>query len=184
MLPAFQMNNRNLIIILRLLALLIIDIFLASRLEIGVYFTPHIYFLSLLMLPVRTTKSALLLFGFFSGLVMDLFMNTGGLHAAATTMMAFIRIFTLRFYMAPEDEDNNIAPGLYTIGTRKYLIYSSVLILIHQLTFYFLEVFKIDSFLLILKKTLASSALDVMLLLFIQMLFMKPARKKNERRKQ
>ncbi len=110
-------------------------------------------------------------------------MNTGGLHAAASTMLAFIRIFTLRLYLAPEDEDNNIAPGLFTLGARKYIIYSSVLILIHQLTFIALEVFKTDSFLLILKKTAASATLDVLLLLFIQMLFMKPAKKKNERRK-
>lgn len=177
------MTNRNLLIFLRLLILLVVDIFLVSRLEIGMYFVPHIYFLSLLMLPVRSTKAVLLMFGFFSGLVMDLFMNTGGLHAAATTMIAFIRIFTLRFYLAPEDEDNNISPGLYTLGTRKYLIYSSVLIFIHQLTFFSLEVFKTDSIMLILKKTLASSSLDMLLLIFIQMLFMKPPKKKNERRK-
>ena len=163
--------------------LLIVDIFLVSRLEIGIYFLPHIYFLSLLMLPVRTRKSVLLLFGFFSGLVVDLFMNTGGLHAAATTMMAFVRIFSLRFYLAPEDEDNNIVPGLFSFGLRKYLIYSSILILVHQLTFFSLEVFKADSFFLILKKTFASSLLDILLVLFIQMLFMKPPKKKNERRK-
>lgn len=110
-------------------------------------------------------------------------MNTGGIHAAATTLLAFIRIFTLRFYLAPEDEDNNISPGLYTFGTRKYLIYSSILILIHQLAFFSLEVFKTDSILFIVKKTLASSILNITLLVFIQMLFMKPAKKKNERRK-
>ena len=177
------MNNRNLIIGLRLLILLAIDIFLVSRLEIGMYFVPHIYFLSLLLLPVRTKKSVLLIFGFFSGLAMDLFMNTGGLHAAASTMLAFIRIFTIRLYLAPEDEDNNIIPGLYSLGTRKYLLYSSILILIHQLTFFALEVFKTDAVLLILEKTIASSAIDILLLLFIQMMFMKPAKKKNERRK-
>jgi rod shape-determining protein MreD len=177
------MNNKNLAIGLRLILLLAIDIFLVSRLEIGIYFVPHIYFLSLLILPVRTTKSVLLFFGFFSGLVMDLFMSTGGLHAAASTMLAFVRIFTLRFYMAPEDEDNNISPGLYSFGPRKYLIYSTILILVHQLTFFSLEVFKTDSILLILKKTMASTALNVLLLVCIQMLFMKPAKKKNERRK-
>jgi len=34
-----------------------------------------------------------------------------------------------------------------------------------------------------LKKTLASTVLDVLLLLFIQMMFTKPVKKKNERRK-
>jgi rod shape-determining protein MreD len=177
------MTNKNLVIVLRLLLLLAIDILVVSRLEIGIYFVPHIYLLSLLMLPVRTKKSWLLLFGFFSGLIVDIFMNTGGLHAAACTMMAFVRIFILRFFLAPEDEDNNISPGLFTLGYRKYLIYSSVLILAHQLTFFALEVFKTDSFFLILKKTVASTILNLLLVLFIQMLFMKPAKKKNERRK-
>jgi|SRR5687767_9002085 len=177
------MNNKNLVIALRLLLLLAVDIFVVSRLEIGIYFIPHIYFLSLLMLPVRMKKGWLLLFGFFAGLIVDVFMNTGGLHAAASTMLVFVRIFTLRLFLAPEDEDSNISPGLYTLGNRKYLIYSSLLILVHQLTFFFLEVFKTDSFFLILKKTLASTVLNVLLLLFIQMLFMKPSKKKNERRK-
>ncbi len=176
------MTNRNLRIVIQLLLLLIIDIFLISELKMGTYFTPHIYLLSILLLPVRTSKGILLLFAFFCGLVVDLFMNTGGIHAAASTMMAFVRIFTLRFYLAPEDEDNNISPGLYALGTRKYLIYSSILILIHQLTFFSLEIYKMDSLFLILKKTFASAVLDILLLVFIQMLFMKPA-KKNERRK-
>jgi rod shape-determining protein MreD len=177
------MTNKNLIIALRLLLLLAVDIFVVSRLEIGIYFIPHIYFLGLLMLPVRTKKGWLLMVSFFTGLVVDLFMNTGGIHAAASTMLAFIRIFTLRLFLSPEDEDNNISPGLYNLGNRKYLIYSSLLILVHQLTFFSLEVFKTDSFFLILKKTLASTVLNVLLLLFIQMLFMKPSKKKNERRK-
>lgn len=177
------MTNRNLLIALQMLLLLAVDIFVVSRLEIGIYFIPHIYFMSLLMLPVRTTRAWLLLLGFFMGLVVDVFMNTGGLHAAAGTMMMFIRIFTLRMFLSPEDEDNNISPGLYSLGTRGYLIYSSILILAHQFTFFFLEVFKTDSFFLILKKTLASTVLNILLLLFMQLLFTKPVKKKNERRK-
>jgi rod shape-determining protein MreD len=177
------MTNKNLIILLRLLLLLLVDIFVVSRLEIGIYFIPHIYFLGLLMLPVRMKKGWILMIGFFTGLMVDLFMNTGGLHAASSTMMVFIRVFILRLFLAPEDEDNNIAPGLYSLGNRKYLIYSSILVLIHELTFFSLEVFKTDSLFLILKKTLASTVLNVLLLLFIQMLLMKPPKKKNERRK-
>jgi hypothetical protein len=114
---------------------------------------------------------------------MDIFMNTGGLHAFASTFMGFIRIFTLRMYITPEDEDNNISPGLYTLGARSYLIYSSILILVHQLVFFSLEVFKSDSIWLIIKKTLASTILNILILVFIQMLFAKPPKKKNERRK-
>jgi rod shape-determining protein MreD len=177
------MNNRNIKIGIRLILLLAIDIFVVSRLEIGIYFIPHIYFLSLIMLPVRTSKAVLLLFGFFTGLAMDLFMNTGGLHAAATTMMAFLRILILRFYMGPEDEDNNISPALYSFGIRRYLYFSGFLILIHHLTFFSLEVFKADYIWMIVLKSLASTTLNILLLMFILMLFTKPAKKKNERRK-
>src|SRR5688572_16431484 len=139
------MNRSNLIIGLRLLILLAVDIFLISRLRLGVYFVPHIYFLSLIMLPVRTSKATLLIFGFVSGLIMDLFMLSGGLFAASATMMAFVRIFILRLYLSPEDEDNNIHPGLQSFGIRAYLIYSSILILVSQFTFFSLEAFKTDS---------------------------------------
>lgn len=176
------MNNRNFIIAIKLLLFLTIDIFVVSRFELGSYFIPHIYFLSIISLPVRTSKAVMLLFAFFTGLIVDLFMNTGGLHASASVMMAFVRLFTLRMYINPEDEDNNISPGLYTLGNRKYIIYASVLILVHQLTFFTMEVFKMDSFFLILKKTFASTLLDILLVLFIQMASKKPT-KKNERRK-
>lgn len=176
------MNSKNFVIALKLLLLLIIDIFIVSRFELGSYFIPHIYLLGIIILPVRTTKATMLLIGFVLGLVMDLFMNSGGIHTAATVMMAFLRLFLLRIYISPEDEDNNIMPGLYSMGTRKFIFYSSMLVLAHQLTFFSMEVFKLDSFFLILKKTLASSVIDIMLILFIQMASKKPS-KKNERRK-
>jgi len=177
------MTNRNLLIALRLILLLAIDIFIISRFDLGIYFVPHIYFLSILTLPVRATKSTILLFAFFAGIIMDVFMNTGGLHAASSVLMAFVRIFTLRVYVTPEDEDSNISPGLYTFGPRRYLWYSSILILIHQVAFFSLEIFKTDSIFLILKKTLASTILNILLLVFIQIIFAKPPKKKNERRK-
>ena len=51
----------------------------------------NIYILALYILPYKMKGIPLLLFGFFLGLIMDLADNTVGIHAAASTFIAYIR---------------------------------------------------------------------------------------------
>jgi len=60
----------------------------------------------ILVLPVDVSKHQILLFGFFLGLVIDLFSSTIGLHTSAALLIAFLRFFLLK-YLAPRDGFNS-----------------------------------------------------------------------------
>ena len=60
--------------------------------------TPFLYLYVILRLPLGESRSGILLFSFFLGLLVDLFGNTAGMHAFATTFAGFCReplLFTL-----------------------------------------------------------------------------------------
>src|SRR5690606_17421519 len=103
------------------LLLLIFDIFIVSRLDLSVYAVPHIYVLFVLLLPVKINRSLLLLLGFLTGLIMDIFLNTIGMHAGATTFMAFLRPFILPLFTSAEDKENNITPNLRNLGQGSFI---------------------------------------------------------------
>jgi hypothetical protein len=113
-----------------------------------------------------------MLIGFFTGLMMDFFCNTPGMHAAASVLLAFVRPFLLQlFFQQSTKELGGIIPGLFRMGISSFLIYVSVAIFIHHLFYYTLQIWSIKNILLILLKTLLSGVLTVILILLSQLLF-------------
>ena len=66
------------------------------------YVSPHLYYLFILWLPFRTPRIALLLIAFFYGLILDAFLHTPGLHAAACTLIAYLRPFIISLLLPKE----------------------------------------------------------------------------------
>src|ERR1700741_2940788 len=54
-------------------------------------FIPFVYPLFILLLPFETTVPVLLIAGFITGITVDTFMNTAGMHAFATILIAYLR---------------------------------------------------------------------------------------------
>lgn len=93
------MNNINYFIHLLILSLL--QIVIVDNIHLGSYFYLNIYILALYILPYKMKGIPLLLFGFFLGLIMDLADNTVGIHAAASTFIAYIRPRLLQLIPLP-----------------------------------------------------------------------------------
>ena len=74
-----------------LIALLIIQLAILDNIQLHSYVYINIYILAIYILPYRLSKASILLFGFFLGLFIDLANNTMGIHAAASTLIAYIR---------------------------------------------------------------------------------------------
>lgn len=61
--------------------------------------TPFLYLYFIIKMPVGTSRDLVVLFSFLIGLVIDMFSNTHGMHAAACTLAGFIREPLIRFFM-------------------------------------------------------------------------------------
>lgn len=81
----------NLKFFLHLFILLLLQLTILDNIQLHSYVYINIYILAIYILPYRIRNATILLFGFFLGFFMDLANHTMGIHAAATTLIAYIR---------------------------------------------------------------------------------------------
>ncbi len=164
----------NFIVIMLIQLFLLNDIVIKSSISLlGIpAFIPMLYPLILLLLPVNTPSWAAMFLGFFTGLLMDYFCNTPGMHAAACVLLCFIRPSLLGlFFQQTTKELGSVVPSLFKMGVTSFLIYVTVSTLVHHLFFYILQIWSMKNILFILYKTFLSGILSVVLILLSQLLF-------------
>jgi rod shape-determining protein MreD len=129
------------------LAILFTQIMVLNQLNISQSILPLIYPILIFSLNRSLNKSLLLVLSFGLGLVMDVFSNTGGAHAIACTLLAFVRPFFLSSIGPMDMGSDQIKPSIISLGLKNYLAYSFLLLAIHHIAFFMLEVFSFSNFL-------------------------------------
>jgi rod shape-determining protein MreD len=137
---------------------------------------PYIYVLFLLMLPLDTPTWLTLLIGFATGMVMDLFSSTPGMHASACTVMAFARTLVLRALAPREGYDQGQRATVADMGLAWFMTYAGLLVLLHHLWLFYVEVFRFDGFFITLLRVVASVLATLTLCLLAQSLMARAAR--------
>ena len=85
------MNSALLGNITRFILLLTAQILIFNRIDLFGFINPFPYILFIILYPVNGNKSGLLAASFLLGLLMDMFWNSGGVHAAACLVLAYYR---------------------------------------------------------------------------------------------
>jgi rod shape-determining protein MreD len=98
------MNSALLINIVRFILLIALQILLFNNINFLGYINPYPYILFILLYPANSNKTGLLVASFLLGLAVDMFSNSGGVHAAASLILAFFRpsIFKFSFGLSYE----------------------------------------------------------------------------------
>ncbi|HTM65426.1 MAG TPA: hypothetical protein VL093_03850 [Flavipsychrobacter sp.] len=137
-------------------------------------FIPYIYPLFILLLPFETPVWLLLVLGFTLGLTMDTFMNTAGMHACATVLIAYLRTNVLNALL-PKNlvEYPNQSPGVKNMGWIPFIVYGGFLILIHHAVFFTVELWNFSNISYLLIKILASSVTSLLFIITYLLLFTK-----------
>jgi|TARA_R100000544_G_C2195457_1_gene43924 hypothetical protein len=162
-------KNKVVLNSVRFLALLVVQIFVFNNLNILGYINPLPYVLFLLVFPFTANRSLFLTIAFLTGLTFDMFGNSGGVHAAACLVLAYVRPVVLRFTYGVSYEYNAVKLSKGTFYER--FVFISILVLLHHFIFFSLEVFNISSILYILKKTLLTSIATIVFCLLFNILF-------------
>jgi len=163
------MNSVNTNSIVRFVVLVLAQAMLFNHVNFLGYVNPYPYILFILLFPVKNNRTLFVFLSFMLGLFVDLFSDSGGVHAAACVTIAFIRPPVLKFSFGMIYEHQSIKFNNTEFGNR--LIYFSVLTVIHHFVMYSLEVFNISNIILILQKTLFSSIFTIILCVLISVLF-------------
>lgn len=136
------------------------------------FVVPYLYFLYILWLPFNLSRTALTLIGFLFGLSLDYFTKTPGLHAAACTLIAYLRPFLINILIPQEGADKNYkSPSITSMGWAPYATYVLILTLLHNIYLVFLEWLQFGSFWYFLGKVLATTGVSLLLILVAELLF-------------
>ena len=81
--------------IMRFIVLSAVQIFVLNNIALFDFATPYLYLFFIIALPLKIPNWALLSVAFLSGLTIDVFTSTPGMHASACVTVAFIRPFLL-----------------------------------------------------------------------------------------
>ncbi len=141
------------------------------------FITPYLYYLFILWLPFSTSRFWLLVIGFLTGLSLDYFAQTPGLHAAACVLIAYIRPFIINLLLPKDSSEFNYRePSPRTLGWTPYGIYILTLTLFHHGYMLFLEWLSFGSFFIFLIKLVATTAISMLLIFTTELLFSRKMR--------
>ncbi|MGL1885279.1 MAG: Rod shape-determining protein MreD [Reichenbachiella sp.] len=129
------------------------------------------YVMIFLLIPVDTGSLIQLLIAFVVGLVIDTFYNTMGMHAAASVVFVFIKIYWIPIMTPSGGYDAGSRVNLRNQGLQWFLTLSYPLILIHSIVLLFIEFGGFDMFYFTLLKAFYSSLFTMLMVMIIQYLF-------------
>jgi hypothetical protein len=99
---------------------------------------------------------------------MDLFSGTPGMHTSATVLAGFIRPYVLRITSPRDGYETGAGPSMMVYGFRWFLIYVSILVFIHHLALFYLEVFRLADFFSTLSRVILSTLFSVSFILLLE----------------
>lgn len=165
------MNSKTILLnIFRWVILLFVQIFLLRNLIFYNLSTPFIYVLFLLVLPFRIPNLLLFIIAFGTGLTIDTFYDTIGVHTTACVALAFVRILFISVSLN-RDAIDEPEPSLGNMGIKWFSIYMVLCIFVHHIFVFFLEAFKLNEFYYTLTRSLLSVIFTFFVVLLVEFIF-------------
>ncbi len=151
--------------ILRFFFLIFFQGLILNHVNLGGYINPYFYIYFILLLPFSTPRWMLLILAFILGIGIDMFTNTIGLNAAACVFMAFARPFVISAISSGPESLIGDTPSLKNQGLKWFLYYAIILILVHHISLFYLEIFRLSEFIATFVRVLLSSAFTLILVM-------------------
>ena len=161
--------------IIRLILFILIQVFVFNQIPpLHHLVNPYIYFLFILWLPFKTGRKTLMFLGLITGLALDYFTKTPGLHAAPCVLIAYLRPFLINLLITQEGAEANYEePSIKSMGFGAYFMYVTVLTIMHHAFLFLLEALQFAGLWYFLGKTLLSVAISLFLILITELLFVR-----------
>lgn len=163
------MNSGYLINIIRFILLVLVQVLVFNRLNFFGFINPMVYILFLYWYPIKQNRSIFIGLSFLLGLSIDFFSDTMALHSAATITIAYLRPTMMRFVFGINYEFQSFKLGNTTKAQQ--FTFLALLILVHHLVYFSLEIFSFANVLLIVKKVLSIGLASLILCLLFGSLF-------------
>lgn len=130
-----------------------------------------VYPLAIMLLPLRTSRVLTIVVGFVTGLIIDGFYHSPGMHASAAVFMAFCRPYVCKALEPRSGYNVNYSPTAARWGFNWFLKYSSILLGLYLIFYFSVEAFTFVYLESILLKFLVSFITSMIFIIIYQVIF-------------
>lgn len=149
----------------RFILLLAAQVLIFNNVNFLGYINPYPYILFIILYPVSGNKYGLLTASFFLGIIMDLFCNSGGVHAAACVALAYYRPYIFKFSFGLSYEYQTVR--INDVLTPERFSFILIAVVLHHFVLFLLEVFRLAFLWEILLKTVLSTLFTILICILI-----------------
>ncbi len=167
------MIRRQINHIILFVLLIFLQVIFFNNIQFSFLIVPYFYVLFVLLLPFETPGWLLLLSSFLLGIIIDLFSNTLGIHAFATTFVAYVRPAILKSFAPRDGYEPGTMPRISYYGFYWFLKYTIVMVLIHHTVLFYIEMFKLTDFFYTLLRVILSTIFTSVFIVISQYFIMR-----------
>lgn len=165
-----MLNRYTLINLILIPILLLLQVFVFNNIYFFHKYNPIIYIIWIIFYPYDKSFNYLfLIISFLLGFGIDCFMDTGGVNAFSSVLISYIRNTVLR-YISDLDREMKIL-NFSDLNFLQLLSYIIIIILIHHLSLFILESFKISMILDVIEDALITSVFSFLFIIIIYAFF-------------
>jgi hypothetical protein len=106
------------------------------------FLNPFVYVLCLILLPLDIPKAWQYILAFVAGFIVDAFLRTYGIQVFACVLMVFLRPFFILILNGLKPLDPGVKPAPGVKDFTWILVYTLMLVFVHQITVAILETFQ------------------------------------------
>lgn len=161
-------------------AAVLLQLFVFDSMRLSIYFNPLPYIAFVLLLPMKAKPLAVLLLGFATGVFVDMFEGTAGLHTVVTLIAAYTRRYMMIVTLGRENvEEEGAMPSPKSVGVEKFARYISLAAFTHSLLFFCFEGLTWHNMPQVLLKTVVSGSVTLLAVWMTALLFTVKTRKRT-----
>lgn len=146
--------------------------FLFNNIQFIHFLSPYVYVFLILILPLNMHSSYIMLVAFALGLIVDV-VSSGilGAHAAACVLIAYCRNMVIKISIPKSEYENQSTATALHIRLNSFAWYAFILVFLHHLTLFLLEIFSLQNLIFTLIRTIVSSVISTIFIILIKLLF-------------
>jgi rod shape-determining protein MreD len=145
------------------------QLLLLENVQLLGYLNPYYYPILLVLWPLKWNRAVGLLVAFALGMTLDLFENSGGLHASACVLLVYLQPYLAKSLVARALEEGQ-SLTLLALGSSKFLTLTAMCMFVFHFWLFLLESFAFNEFFFVLFRTVLSTAVSTAMIYATQLL--------------
>jgi rod shape-determining protein MreD len=163
------MNSEFLSRLMRCVLMLMVQVAIVNNIHLWGYATALVVGYVVVRFRSGASRISMLLWGFFAGLMFDMFSDTMGMCMISMTLLAMLQP-ALLYLFKPRDASGDFIPTIRTMGLWLYVPYVAFSMLALHSSFYLLEAFSFSNWQLTLAAICGGTLMSVFVIVFIEVM--------------